>query len=191
MKFSFLSPNNTEEAKPATSVFYYLIVCVSKFAASVGASIVILMMLVVAYSVVNRYILNTPVTWTDELSGYLVVALVMLGAADALRRGDHISVDLITSRLTKRGKRLVEIWGYIVVLIFSSVLLMSSKQTIDYSLNFEIVSEGYLEVPMWIPQSFLILGGSLVFLVALVKLIIAVKRAVSYTHLTLPTNREV
>ena len=176
MSFSFLSPNNTEEAKPATSVFYYLIVSVSKFAASVGAGVVVLMMLVVAYSVVNRYILNTPVTWTDELSGYLVVALVMLGAADALRRGDHISVDLITSRLTKRGKRLVEIWGYVVVLVFSSVLLMSSKQTIDYSINFEIVSEGYLEVPMWIPQSFLILGGSLVFLVALVKLTRALKR---------------
>ena len=90
------------------------------------------------------------------------MALVMLGAADALRRGDHISVDLITSRLTKRGKRLVEIWGYVVVLVFSSVLLISSKQTIDYSINFEIVSEGYLEVPMWIPQSFLILGGSAV-----------------------------
>ena len=176
MKLTFLSPNNTEEAKTATSVFYYLIVSTSKFAAAVGAGVVVLMMLVVAYSVVNRYILNTPITWTDELSGYLVVALVMLGAADTLRRGDHISVDLITSRLNKRGKRLVEIWSYIVVLIFSSVLLMSSKQTIDYSLNFEIVSEGYLEVPMWIPQSFLILGGSLVFLVALVKLIVAVKR---------------
>ena len=176
MKLTFLSPNNTEEAKTATSVFYYLIFSASKLAAAVGAGVVVLMMLVVAYSVVNRYILNTPITWTDELSGYLVVALVMLGAADALRRGDHISVDLITSRLNKRGKRLVEIWSYIVVLIFSSVLLMSSKKTIDYSLNFEIVSEGYLEVPMWIPQSFLILGGSLVFLVALVKLIIAVKR---------------
>ena len=176
MRFSFLSPNNTEAANTATSVFYYLIVSVSKFAASVGAGVVVLMMLVVAYSVVNRYILNTPITWTDELSGYLVVALVMLGAADALRRGDHISVDLITSRLTKRGARLVEIWGYIVVLVFSSVLLLSSKKTINYSVNFEIVSEGYLEVPMWIPQSFLILGGSLVFLVAFAKLIIAVKR---------------
>jgi C4-dicarboxylate transporter DctQ subunit len=176
MKFSFSSPNNTEEAKPTTSVLYYLIVSVSKFAAAVGAGVVVLMMLVVAYSVVNRYILNTPITWTDELSGYLVVALVMLGAADALRRGDHISVDLITSRLTRRGKRLVEIWGYIVVLVFSSVLLVSSEQTIDYSINFEIVSEGYLEVPMWIPQSFLILGGSLVFLVAFAKLIRAVKR---------------
>ena len=176
MKFWFISPNNTEEAKPPPSVLYYLIVDASKFAAAIGAGVVILMMLVVAYSVINRYILNTPITWTDELSGYLVVALVMLGAADALRQGDHISVDLITSRLAKRGKRLVEIWSYIIVLIFSSVFLTSSKQTIDYSVNFSIVSEGYLEVPMWIPQSFLILGGSLIFLVALVKLTRAVKR---------------
>ena len=176
MKFSFSSFNNTGEAKPATSVLYHLIVSVSKLAAAVGAGVVVLMMLVVAYSVVNRYILNTPITWTDELSGYLVVALVMLGAADALRRGDHISVDLITSRLTKRSKRFVEIWGYTVVIVFSSVLLISSKRTIDYSINFEIVSEGYLEVPIWIPQSFLILGGSLVFLVALAKLTRAVQR---------------
>ena len=176
MKLLFSSFNNTEEAKPASSVLYYLTVSVSKLAAAVGAGVVVLMMLVVSYSVVNRYILNTPITWTDELSGYLVVALVMLGAADALRRGDHISVDLITARLAKRGKQLVEIWSCIVVLVFSSVLLISSKKTIEYSVNFEIVSEGYLEVPMWIPQSFLILGGSLVFLVALTKLTRAVNR---------------
>ena len=176
MKFSFSSPNNTEAAKSAASVLYNLIVSVSKFSAAIGAGVVVLMMLVVAYSVVNRYILNTPITWTDELSGYLVVALVMLGASDALRRGDHISVDLITARLAKRGKQLVEIWSCIVVLVFSSVLLISSKKTIEYSVNFEIVSEGYLEVPMWIPQSFLILGGSLVFLVALAKLRRAVNR---------------
>ena len=176
MKFLFSSFNNTEAAKPASSVLYYLTGYVSKLAAAVGAGVVVLMMLVVSYSVVNRYILNTPITWTDELSGYLVVALVMLGAADALRRGDHISVDLITARLAKRGKQLVEIWSCIVVLVFSSVLLISSKKTIEYSVNFEIVSEGYLEVPMWIPQSFLILGGSLVFLVALAKLTRAVNR---------------
>jgi len=176
MKPLFSSFNNTEEAKPASSVLYYLTVSGSKLAAAVGAGVVVLMMLVVSYSVVNRYILNTPITWTDELSGYLVVALVMLGAADALRRGDHISVDLITARLAKRGKQLVEIWSCIVVLVFSFVLLISSKKTIEYSVNFEIVSEGYLEVPMWIPQSFLILGGSLVFLVALAKLTRAVNR---------------
>ena len=176
MKFLFSLSNITEEPKPDSSVLYYLTGSVSKLAAAFAAGTVVLMMLVVSYSVVNRYILNTPITWTDELSGYLVVALVMLGAADALRRGDHISVDLITARLAKRGKQVVEIWSCIVVLVFSSVLLISSKKTIEYSVNFEIVSEGYLEVPMWIPQSFLILGGSLVFFVALAKLTRAVNR---------------
>ena len=176
MKLSPTSVNETEGAKSAPSVFDRWITNISWFAAAVGAGVVILMMLVVTYSVVNRYILGTPITWTDELSGYLVVALVMLGAADALRRGDHISVDLFTSRLKGRGQRLAAIWGYLMVLVFAVALLISSKGTIEYSVNFGILSEGYLEVPMWIPQSFLILGGSLLLLVALVKLLKLIKR---------------
>ena len=176
MKFSPFSVNNSEGEKLAPSGLYYWISLISQFAAAIGAGVVLLMMSVVAYSVINRYILGTPITWTDELSGYLVVALVMLGAADALRRGDHISVDLITSRLKDRGQRFAEIWGYIMVLFFALALLLSSKKTIEYSINFGILSEGYLEVPIWIPQSFLVLGGLLLFLVALVKLIRTVKR---------------
>jgi C4-dicarboxylate transporter, DctQ subunit len=49
----------------------------------------------VAYSVVMRYFMNRPIPWVDELVGYLLVGLVMLAAADALRRGEHIAVDLI------------------------------------------------------------------------------------------------
>ena len=40
MKFSFSSPNNTEEAKSAASVLYNLIVSVSKFSAAIGAGVV-------------------------------------------------------------------------------------------------------------------------------------------------------
>ena len=170
------SAKDNEGTNTDPSLLFSLIFLISRFAAAIGAAVVLLMMLVVAYSVINRYILNTPITWTDELSGYLVVALVMLGAPDALRRGDHISVDLITTRLTNQGQWIVKIWSYITVLCFSSALLISSTETIDYSINFGILSEGYLEVPMWIPQSFLILGGSLIFLVALAELMRTIKR---------------
>ena len=176
MKLTFPPAKDNEEASTASSLLCSWIFLISKFAAAIGAAVVLLMMSVVAYSVINRYILNSPITWTDELSGYLVVALVMLGAADALRRGDHISVDLITTRFTGQGQRIVKIWSYFTVLVFSSALLISTKETIDYSINFGILSEGYLQVPMWIPQSFLILGGSLIFLVALAKLMRALKR---------------
>ena len=48
---------------------------------------------------------NWPLTWGDEMLGYLLVATVMAGAAEALRRGDHIAIDLVTSRLTGRARR--------------------------------------------------------------------------------------
>ncbi len=145
-------------------------------AAAFGAGVVLLMMSVVGYSVVNRYILGTPITWSDELSGYLVVALVMLGAAESLRLGDHISVDLITSRLRPKGRWIARIWGHLMVLVVAVCLLISGKATLAYSYNFGILSEGYLEVPMWIPQSFIILGAALLALVAVENLLRLIKR---------------
>jgi TRAP-type C4-dicarboxylate transport system permease small subunit len=148
----------------------------ARVAAALGAGVVVLMMAVVIYSVINRYILGTPVTWTDEFSGYLVVALVMLGAAEALRRGDHISVDLITARFGPGHRRLVDAWGNLLVLAVAVSLLISGTATIRYSVDFDIFSEGYLEVPMWIPQSFLMLGAGLLALVALANLLRLLRR---------------
>jgi C4-dicarboxylate transporter DctQ subunit len=161
---------------PALSFLDRAIGALAWFAAVLGAGVVILMMAVVIYSVVNRYVLGTPITWTDELSGYLVVALVMLGAAEALRRGDHISVDLITGWLGPRSRRVVEIWGNVLVLVVAVSLLISGKATIAYSVNFGILSEGYLEVPMWIPQSFLLLGAGLLALVAITNVLRLLRR---------------
>jgi len=158
-------------AEQAPSALDRVIGMISWSAAALGAGVVLLMMTVVGYSVVNRYILGTPITWTDELSGYLVVALVMLGAAEALRRGDHISVDLLTGRLGPRGQRLAAVWGNLMVLVVAIALLISGKATLEYTYNFGILSEGYLEVPMWIPQSFVILGAALLGLVAVANLI--------------------
>ncbi len=168
--------DETGGAKPAPSGLDRWIGAVTWAAAALGAGVVLLMMSVVGYSVVNRYILGTPITWIDELSGYLVVALVMLGAAESLRRGDHISVDLITSRLGERGRRRAAIWGDITVLVVAVALLISGAETIEYSVNYGILSEGYLEVPMWIPQSFLILGAALLALVSAANLLGRIKR---------------
>lgn len=176
MKFPPSSADRTEGAKPTPSALDRWIGWLTWLAAALGAGVVLLMMAVVGHSVVNRYILGTPVTWTDELSGYLVVALVMLGAAEALRRGDHISVDLITSRLGKRGQRIAEIWGNAMVLVVAVSLLISARATLEYSISFGILSEGYLEVPMWIPQSFLVLGAALLALVAVANLLRRKKR---------------
>ena len=136
-----------------------------------GALVSVMLAFIVGYSVLMRYLFNHPQTWTDELSGYLLVLIVMMGLAEALRRGDHIGVDLLTSRLSEKGRRLIEIWGMLAVIAFSTILLTSSWQMVAFSYSVGLISDGYVEAPMWIPQSTQLIGFSLLILAAVNRLI--------------------
>lgn len=139
------------------------------FAAALSAILVVFTLAITGYSVVQRYFFGTPVTWTDELSGFLVVGIVMLGAAETLRRGEHISVDLISSKATGAFKKVVDIWGYASTAFVAGVLFISGWVAVEFSWTIGVYSDGYLEAPLWIPQSFLLIGGGLLFLVALTR----------------------
>lgn len=134
--------------------------------AAVAAVSVLITLGVTGYSIFMRYVLGTPINWTDELSGYLVVAIVMFGAAEALRRGDHVQVDLLTSRLTGRALAAMRILWMLMVIAFMAVLLLSAWRAAAFSHGFGLYSDGYLEMPMWQPQSLLIVGSVLVLLAA-------------------------
>lgn len=121
----------------------------------------------VAYSVGMRYFLNTPVPWTDELVGYLLVAIVMLAAADALRKGEHIGVDVLTERLGERGRRITAAFGLLSVLVTGAALAVEGWETVEFTKMLGIVSTGYLQMPMHIPQALVPIGGALLALAAL------------------------
>ena len=134
--------------------------------AAIAALSVLISLATTGYSVLMRYVLGTPITWIDELSGYLVVAIVMFGAAEALRRGDHIRVDLLTASLRGRSLMAARIVWMVMVIAVMGALLASGWTAVTFSYDFGMYSEGYLEMPMWIPQSMLIAGALLVLAAA-------------------------
>ncbi len=137
------------------------------FAASVVSSVlVVLTLAVTGFSVFRRYILGIPLTWSDELSGFLVVAIVMLGAAEVLRKNEHVSVDIITGTVTGRKKSMLDLWSNISVAAVAGVLFASALNAVQFSIKIGVYSDGYLEAPLWIPQSFLLVGAGLLFLLS-------------------------
>jgi TRAP-type C4-dicarboxylate transport system permease small subunit len=52
--------------------------------------------------VVARYVFGHPITWTEELSRYLFVWVVFVGAGVAERDRAHITLDFLTSRFPPR-----------------------------------------------------------------------------------------
>jgi TRAP-type C4-dicarboxylate transport system permease small subunit len=136
-----------------------------------AAALLLVSLALVAWSVMMRYFLNQPIPWVDELVGYLLVGLVMLAAADALRRGEHISVDLLTDRLGPRGRRLTAAAGQLAVLVAGLALLIGGWQTAAFSKLLGIYSTGYLAVPVYLPQLLIPLGGLLLAVAAAVGLL--------------------
>lgn len=139
--------------------------------AGVAALLVLIVFAVVAYSVFMRYVLGTPVTFSDELNGFIVVAMVALGAGEVLLRGEHFGVDLLTERAGPRTQWLVDIWGMIGVILVAAAVLYSAVLMVRFSYDFGIYSEGYLGVQMWIPQGFLLLGMVILILAAIARIV--------------------
>ena len=136
-----------------------------------GSVLVLSTIVIVVYSVFMRYVVNVPQTWTDELVGYFLVSTVMFGVAETLRRNDHITVDLISSKLNTKNRRYVNIWGMTAVIIVSSAMFFSSYQMVRFSYSVNLISDGYVEVPMWIPQCSLLIGYGFLVLSAFNRLV--------------------
>jgi len=138
--------------------------------ASIASALLVVVTLgVTAFSVFRRYVLGRPLTWSDELSGFLVVAIVMLGAAEVLRRGEHVSVDILSERVTGRKRKLLDFWSNLSVAIVAGVLSESAWNAVQFSRMIGVYSDGYLEAPLWIPQSFLLVGAGLLCLLAIAR----------------------
>ncbi|SUB03128.1 TRAP-type C4-dicarboxylate transport system, small permease component [Pannonibacter phragmitetus] len=153
-----------------------------RFAAAIAgagglvSSVLILVVLVItAAGVWMRYVIGQPIAGIEEATGFFVVAIVMFGAAEASRRGDHIRIDMILDKAPPRLRRWLDVWAELSVLVFSAALLVTAWHTVSFSRRFGAYSPGYLELPMWIPQSAMIAGGVLISLVCLARLFILLR----------------
>lgn len=121
----------------------------------------------IAWAVLMRYAFNRPPAWVDDAVGFLLVGIVMLAAAQVLRRGEHISVDLLASRLSPPSRRWADAWAALAALAAGLVLAANGWSTAMFSRSLGIVAEGNVEIPVFWVQLALPLGGAMMALVAL------------------------
>ncbi|MBN8943527.1 MAG: TRAP transporter large permease subunit [Rhizobiales bacterium] len=70
------------------------------FIVEIPAAILVVAEVVVLFSgIVARYVLHKPLIWSDELASTLFLWLAMLGAVIALRRGEHMRMTALVSRV--------------------------------------------------------------------------------------------
>lgn len=154
-----------------TAAVYRAVRFLADAASWIAAASVLGSLFLVVYSVGMRYLANRPEPWVDELVGYVLVASVAFAIAEALSKGEHICVDILTERLGAPGQRAVHVVGLLAVALTAVILIVEGWEMVAFSRLVGIRSIGYLSIEIWIPQLMVPLGGVLLLLTALAELL--------------------
>ncbi|MEH2532775.1 TRAP-type C4-dicarboxylate transport system permease small subunit [Bradyrhizobium sp. AZCC 1588] len=89
------------------------------------------MVVLVFTNVVLRYLFNSGIATSEELSRWLLVWLTFLGAIVALRLHAHLGVDTLVRALPPRGKLICFVVSYLLMLYVDALLTLGSwKQAV-------------------------------------------------------------
>ncbi len=88
------------------------------------AAAMALLVIVVAWQVITRFILNNPSSWTEELAIYMMIWVGLLGAAVALNRKAHLGIDYFVGKLKIKFRLYVELLVYLCIAAFAILVLL-------------------------------------------------------------------
>ena len=86
--------------------------------------LVLVVTLIAAGNAVMRYTLNYSSNAFLEIQWYLFSASFLLGAGYTLMRNEHVRIDLIAGRLSRRGQAWIDIFGIIFCLLPMAIAVM-------------------------------------------------------------------
>ena len=73
--------------------------------------------LICAGNALIRYIFNTSSNAWLEIQWYLYAAMFMLASAHTLKRDEHVRIDVIVGRFSKRTQAWIDLFGYLLFLM--------------------------------------------------------------------------
>jgi len=129
----------------------------------VAGSCIVLITVMILAQIVGRWF-GVIVPSTEDFSGYLLAAASFLALAYTFRNGGHIRVTLLIHQLSSTPQRRLT---YAVLLLFAVIMGWGAwhlSYLVYESWSFEELSQGYIAIPLWIPQVPVALGAILFFI---------------------------
>jgi len=128
---------NTAGASPLTRVVDH----VERTLAWLLALLMGVMVVDVTWQVVSRFLLHAPSSITEEVAGFLLIWIGLLGAAYGFRTRAHLGIDLLVSSLQGTARRTVTIVAHGLVLAFAlSTMVVGGIMLVQLAFQLDQIS---------------------------------------------------
>jgi TRAP-type C4-dicarboxylate transport system permease small subunit len=143
-------------------------------AAALAALFMVLMLIMVLLSIVGREV-GFYVRGTDAYAGYFMAAAGFLALAHTLKKGEHIRVTLLITKLKGMPQKAMEIWSLLAASLLASVAAFYSGKLAWQSWKFHDVSTGNDATPLWIPQLSMAIGTLILAIAFIDELVLEIR----------------
>ena len=100
-----------------------------------------LMVIDVSWQVVSRFVFRSPSSFTEELAGFLLIWIGLLGAAYGFRTRAHLGIDLLVSKLSGKTRKLALVFSHTLVALFAiSTMVIGGFQLVSLAFQLNQIS---------------------------------------------------
>ena len=151
--------------------FVKLIDSINEFVQRVFSPVVLVIMGVAFYEVFRRYVMRNPTIWAWEINSQLMAFMGALAGGYTLLRKGHVSVDIVTSRLSHRTRAVIDIITFPLFVIVTCALVWygAKDAMIAFVTHKKVISQ--FNSYLWPIKTVIPIGAALVFLQGAAKLI--------------------
>jgi len=133
----------------------------------VVALLVVAEIVILFAGVVSRYLLESPLVWSDELASILFLWLAMIGSIVALRRNEHMRMTAVVGMVGPAARACLEVFAVCAALAF---LLLIAEPAWEFARDETMISTPALDISNAWRAAALPVGTALMILTALVRL---------------------
>jgi TRAP-type C4-dicarboxylate transport system permease small subunit len=97
------------------------------------AAAVVALTVIVSLQVFNRFVLKTPLAWSEDLAMLLFQWVVFLGAALGVKRLRHFGIELVVRKFPARMRHWIELLTPVVMAIVALVMIVQGWTMLTFN----------------------------------------------------------
>ncbi|PYZ92190.1 TRAP transporter permease DctQ [Salipaludibacillus keqinensis] len=113
----------------------------------------VIMVVAIALQVFMRHVMNSSLSWSEELARYCFIWLVYIGISYGVKKQRHIKVDVMLLLLKDKGKIILNIISNVIFLSFAIFVVVYG-----YDISRQLLGWGQTSPALHIPMGFVYLA---------------------------------
>jgi TRAP-type C4-dicarboxylate transport system permease small subunit len=129
-------------------------------------------------NVIGRYFFNVSIYWAEEAMLFFMVGCVFLGNGVVAWSGRQIRMDVIVNLMPEKARQALDLFSELVFVVTALTIAVFAWPVIRDLYQFDQRSQS-AEVPLFIPQSLIPIGLSIMAFLVVVRVLIGGERSAS------------